>query len=71
MGSEMCIRDRYRDVEEILEHDFYQIRALELLDEPLRKTEPMINALQHYQIIDDSREEQFFGSRWIRLNLPR
>ena len=65
------LQNEYRDVEEILEHDSYEIRALELFDDPLRKTEPMINALQQYQIIDDSREEQFFGSRWIRLNLPR
>ena len=65
------LQNEYRDVEEILENDSFEIRALELLDDPLRKTEPMINALQQYQIIDDIREKQFFGSRWIRLNLPR
>lgn len=65
------LQNEYRDVEDILEHNSYEIRSLELLDEPVRKTEPMSNALQRYQIIDESRDEQFFGSRWIRLDLPR
>ena len=65
------LHNEFRDVEEILKDDGYEIRALELLDDPIRKTEPLLYALQRYQIPDDSRDEQFFGSRWIRLNLPQ
>ena len=65
------LQNEFRDVEEILEDNGYEIRSLELLDDPIRKTEPLMYALQRYQITDDSRDEQFFGSRWIRLNLPQ
>ena len=65
------LQNEFRDVEEILKDDGYGIRSLELLDDPIRKTEPLLWALQRYQITEDSRDEQFFGSRWIRLNLPQ
>ena len=65
------LQNEFRDVEEILKYDGYEIRSLELLDDPIRKTEPLLSALQRYQITDDSRDEQFFGTRWIRLNLPQ
>ncbi|MFL2875199.1 MAG: PilW family protein [Pseudohongiellaceae bacterium] len=65
------LQNEFRDVEEILKDDGYEIHSLELLDDPIRKTEPLLYALQRYQITDDSRDEQFFGSRWIRLNLPQ
>ena len=65
------LQTEFRDVEEILKDDGYEIRSLELLDDPIRKTEPLLWALQRYQITEDSRDEQFFGSRWIRLNLPQ
>ena len=65
------LQNEFRDVQEILEDNGYEIRSLELLDDPIRKTEPLLYALQRYQITDDSRDEQFFGSRWVRLNLPQ
>ena len=65
------LQNEFRDVEEILKDDGYEIRSLGLLDDPIRKTEPLLYALQRYQITDYSRDEQFFGSRWIRLNLPQ
>ena len=65
------LQNEFRNVEEILKDDGYEIRSLELLDDPIRKTEPLLWALQRYQITEDSRDEQFFGSRWIRLNLPQ
>ena len=65
------LQNEFRDVEEILKDGSYEIRSLELLDDPIRKTEPLLYALQRYQITDDSRDEQFFGSRWVRLNLPQ
>ena len=65
------LQNEFRDVEEILEADNYDIRSIGLLEEPLRKTEPMINALQGFEIINENREEEIVGSRWIRLNLPQ
>ena len=65
------LQNEFRDVEEILEADNYDIRPIGLLKDPLRKTEPMINALQGFEIIDENREEEVVGSRWIRLNLPQ
>ena len=65
------LQNEFREVEEILKDDVFEIRSLEILDDPLRKTEPMQYALQRYQIIDDSRDEQFVGSRWVQLNLPQ
>ena len=65
------LQNEFRDIEEILKDGGYEIRSLELLDDPIRKTEPLLYALQRYQITDDSRDEQFFGSRWVRLNLPQ
>ena len=65
------LQNEFRDVEEILRDDNLEIRSLEILVEPLRKTEPMVYALQSYQIIDVSRDEQFASSRWIQLNLPQ
>ena len=65
------LQNEFRDVEEILKDDGYEIRSLGLLDDPIRKTEPLLWALQRYQITEDGRDEQFFGSRWVRLNLPQ
>jgi len=65
------LQNEFRDVEEILDADNYDIRSIGLLEDPLRKTQPMINALQGFEIIDENREEEVVGSRWIRLNLPQ
>ena len=65
------LQNEFRDVEEILDADNYDIRSIGLLEDPLRKTQPMINALQGFEIIDENREEGVVGSRWIRLNLPQ
>ena len=70
-GVKCVLYDEEQIDEEILEDNGYEIRSLELLDDPIRKTEPLLYALQRYQITDDSRDEQFFGSRWVRLNLPQ
>ena len=65
------LQNEFRDVEEILDADNYDIRSIGLLEDPLRKTQPMINALQGFEIIDENREEEVVGSRWIRLILPQ
>ncbi|MDG2422315.1 MAG: type II secretion system protein [Gammaproteobacteria bacterium] len=65
------LQNEFRDVEEILEIDNYDIRSIGVLADPLRKTEPMLNALQGFEVINEDRDEEIIGSRWIQLNLPQ
>jgi len=65
------LQNEFRGVEEILEIESYDIRSIGVLADPLRKTEPMLNALQGFEIINEDRDEEIIGSRWIQLNLPQ
>ena len=65
------LQNEFRDVEEILKTNSYDIRSIGVLADPLRKTEPMFNALQGFEIINEDRDEEIVGSRWIQLNLPQ
>ena len=65
------LQNEFRDVEEILEIENYDIRSIGVLADPLRKTEPMLNALQGFEVINEDRDEEIIGSRWIQLNLPQ
>lgn len=61
----------YRDIEAIIDNDRYQIEAVEILPDVLRRTAPMNDLLQSYQIIDSNTGEVIDGVRWIRLDLPQ
>jgi prepilin-type N-terminal cleavage/methylation domain-containing protein len=65
------LESEYSDVEEILQDDSYQIRALDLLEDPERKTQGSVHAFQAYEIINRERNEVIAGSRWIQLDLPQ
>ena len=65
------LQNEFRDVEEILQTNSYDIRSIGVLADPSRKTEPMINALQGFVIINEERDDEIIGSRWIQLNLPQ
>jgi len=65
------LENEYSDVEEILIDDSYRIRSLDVLEDPLRKTEPSVHAFQAYEVINRERDEVILGSRWIQLDLPR
>lgn len=65
------LENEFNDVEEILEDGSFDIRALELLEEPLRKTQPSVHNLQAFEILDIERDEFITGSRWVQLDLPR
>lgn len=65
------LENEYSDVEEILRDDSYQIRALDLLEDPERKTQSSVHAFQAYEIINRERNEVIAGSRWIQLDLPQ
>ena len=65
------LENEYSDVEEILQDESYQIRALDLLEDPERKTQSSVHAFQAYEIINRERNEVIAGSRWIQLDLPQ
>jgi len=65
------LENEYSDVEEILQDDSYQIRGLDLLEEPIRKTQATVHAFQAYEIVNRERNEVIAGSRWIQLDLPQ
>ena len=65
------LQNEFRGVELILEDESYDIRSLDILEIPERKTEPTIYTLQEYEIANEDRGEFITGSRWIRLNLPQ
>jgi hypothetical protein len=65
------LQNEFRGIELILEDESYDIRSLDILEIPERKTEPTIYTLQEYEIVNEDRDEFITGSRWIRLNLPQ
>jgi prepilin-type N-terminal cleavage/methylation domain-containing protein len=65
------LENEYRNIEPILLGDAYDIAPDELLEEPERKTQPSVFALQAFEIINDDRDEIISGSRWIQLDLPQ
>jgi prepilin-type N-terminal cleavage/methylation domain-containing protein len=65
------LEDDYGSIEPILVPNAYQIRSVDLINPPLRKTQPSIYSLQTYEVINDQTDEIIQGSRWVRFNLPR
>ncbi|HAS48053.1 MAG TPA: hypothetical protein DCS33_01925 [Gammaproteobacteria bacterium] len=65
------LEDEFSEVEQILQDDSYQIRALDLLEDPVRKTQASIYGFQAYEIINRERDEVIEGSRWIQFDLPQ
>ena len=65
------LENEYSNVEEILQDYSYQIRSLDLLEDPERKTQATVHALQAYEVINRERNEVIVGSRWIQLDLPQ
>ena len=65
------LEDDYFDVEPILEDDSYEIRSIDILAEPERKTQPSTFTLEEYEILNSDRDKIITGSRWIQLALPR
>lgn len=65
------LQNEFQDVEPILVNESYRISAGDVLEAPLRKTQPMSDAIQTYEILNEDREVVTSGTRWIRLELPR
>lgn len=65
------LENDYNEVELILQDTNYEIRALEILEEPERRTQASVYTLQAYEIVNDDRDEVLTGSRWMRQELPQ
>jgi len=65
------LENEYSNVEEILQDYSYQIRPLNLLEDPERKTQATVHAFQAFEVINRVRNEIIVGSRWIQLDLPQ
>ena len=65
------LENEYSNVEEILQDNSYQIRSLDFLEDPIRKTQGSVHAFQAYEIVNRERNEVIAGSRWVQLDLPR
>lgn len=65
------LENEYHDVELILQDNSYEIRALDILQEPIRKTQVSRINLQGFEIINTQTDEFVTGSRWIQLELAQ
>ncbi|GAB5497766.1 MAG: hypothetical protein PsegKO_00770 [Pseudohongiellaceae bacterium] len=65
------LQDDYSEVEPILVNQAWTIEPLDVLDDPERKTRPMIFALQEYELVNADRGTVIRGTRWLRRELPQ
>jgi prepilin-type N-terminal cleavage/methylation domain-containing protein len=63
--------NEFRDIEAVLDDSRYQIRAVDVLPNVERRTAPMNDLLQAYEVIDNQTGEVINGVRWIRFDLPQ
>ncbi len=61
----------YRDLEPVIDNDRYQREGVDILPDVLRRTAPMNDLLQSYQIVDSETDEVIEGVRWVRMELPQ
>lgn len=65
------LENEFHDVELILQDSSHEIRPLEILEEPERKTQASIFTLQGYEIVNTENDQFISGSRWIQLELAQ
>lgn len=66
------IDNQFRDLQlpQSMEDNAYLIETGERPEDPIRRTEPMRDLLQLYNIEYPDQETSLIGTRWIRLELP-
>jgi len=65
------LQDEYSDVEPVLEDQDFQIRALDILEPPERKTEASIYTLEEFEVTYPELDQVVKGTRWVRLELAQ
>lgn len=63
--------NEFRDIDTVLDNSRFQITPLDLLPDPERRTTPMNDLLQAYEVIDSQTGEVIHGVRWKRFDLPQ
>jgi len=62
--------NQYLGLEPVLQGRRFRARSEGLLDETPRRTAPMTNLLEAYQVVDAQTGEVLTGVRWVRTELP-
>ncbi len=65
------LENEYNEVEPVLDNNRYAVRPGELLEDPERKTQATVYALQAFEVVDEERQDPVSGVRWLQLDLPR
>lgn len=63
--------NQYREIQPAFSQERFITEPEELLEDPLRRTQPMNDLLESYQLINPDTGEQITGVRWVRSDLPR
>lgn len=65
------LQNGYNQVEPVLVNENWAVEGLETLEDPERKTQPMVYALQEYRVVNEQRGTVIHGTRWLRRELPQ
>ena len=63
--------NEFRSIENVLDNRRYQINAQDVLPDVERRTAPMNDLLQSYEIVDNQTGQVIHGVRWVRFDLPQ
>ena len=63
--------NEFRSIQSVLDNRRYQINALDLLPDVERRTAPVNDLLQAYEITDNQTGQVIHGVRWKRFDLPQ
>lgn len=69
--NQALLDNEFRDLEPAIEDDRFIIEGLELLPDAERRTAPMNDLLQLYEVRDSLTDETIEAVRWTRSDLPR
>lgn len=69
--NEALLDNEFRDLEPAMDSDRYTIEGMDVLPDAERRTAPMSDLLQLYEIRDTQTGETIEAVRWMRSDLPR
>lgn len=62
--------NQYLGLEPVLRENRFRAHSEGLLPEPPRRTAPMTDLLETYQVVDPETGRVLTGVRWVRMDLP-
>ena len=65
------LQNTYSDVEPVLQSTRLEIRALDILEPPERKTQISEHTLEYFEVVDPETATTITGSRWVRLEVAQ